>query len=444
MPQPVAQGLGFGHGQLAVQQQPLGPAGEVLGGKDQFQPDSVAAPQVEGRVARPVALAARMRSSTRARWRCRNSKVLRSGWLVGEEDLEACPSRSVKRSWAPGWASSRRQIARVPTGQEWRSIQPVSSPTSAPWRTWPSPSIAGIQVAWAGRGSPRRGGRQSACPPRTPRRARAGAKRTGCWPRRCRFGPGPAGHSRRRGAGPGRGRPARSDHRWHQRGRCLAAGSQPAAHLGPCRGPGRPAAGGTRTIPWRCLPRLLGITVASTRVASASMISSSTSGWAPTATRGRGMGPGGPQPGQSVRVGGDPLDDPPGGRGRGHRAEQLRLVPQHRQVGKAVPTIGQHHRQVPQHRRVRMAATVARLVPASDLVNPTRSASSPSNAAPAWPTTPTPSVVTSKLDRELVACTRKVPSLTTDTTFAQPYPPWSGGHFHNQAPATSHPMKSRG
>jgi hypothetical protein len=34
----------------------------------------------KGRLARPVALAARMRSSTRARWRCRNSKVLRSGW----------------------------------------------------------------------------------------------------------------------------------------------------------------------------------------------------------------------------------------------------------------------------------------------------------------------------------------------------------------------------
>ena len=33
------------------------------------------------------------------------------------------------RSWAPGWGSSRRQIARVPAGQEWRSTQPVSSHT---------------------------------------------------------------------------------------------------------------------------------------------------------------------------------------------------------------------------------------------------------------------------------------------------------------------------
>ena len=77
-----------------------------------------------------------------------------------------------------------------------------------------------------------------------------------------------------------------------------------------------------------------------------------------------GMGPGGPQPGQPVRVGGDSLDHPPGGRGRGHQAEQLRLITQDRQVGEAVAAIGQHHRQIPQHRRVRMAAPAARLVPA--------------------------------------------------------------------------------
>lgn len=47
-----------------------------------------------------------------------------------------------------------------------------------------------------------------------------------------------------------------------------------------------------------------------------------------------------------------------------------------------------------------------------------------------------------ELDHELVACTPKVPSLTTDTTFAQPYPPWSGGHFHNQAQAVSPPRKA--
>jgi hypothetical protein len=61
------------------------------------------------------------------------------------------------------------------------------------------------------------------------------------------------------------------------------------------------------------------------------------------------MRPCGPQAGQPVRVVGDPLDDPPGGRGRGHRAEQLRLIPQHPKVTEAVATVGQHHRQVAQH-----------------------------------------------------------------------------------------------
>jgi hypothetical protein len=62
-----------------------------------------------------------------------------------------------------------------------------------------------------------------------------------------------------------------------------------------------------------------------------------------------GLGTRRPQPGQAQLVGGDLLHHPPGGRGRGDRAEQLRLVAQHRQVAQAVPTIGQHHRQVPQH-----------------------------------------------------------------------------------------------
>jgi hypothetical protein len=42
---------------------------------------------------------------------------------------------------------------------------------------------------------------------------------------------------------------------------------------------------------------------------------------------GAGMGPGGPQPGQPILVTGRAFDDPPGSRGRGHRPEQLRLVP---------------------------------------------------------------------------------------------------------------------
>jgi hypothetical protein len=54
--QPVAQRLGLGAGQRAVQQQGLCPADEVLGGKDQLQPDGVAAQQVERQVLEAGAL----------------------------------------------------------------------------------------------------------------------------------------------------------------------------------------------------------------------------------------------------------------------------------------------------------------------------------------------------------------------------------------------------
>src|SRR5829696_6030514 len=57
--------------------------------------------------------------------------------------------------------------------------------------------------------------------------------------------------------------------------------------------------------------------------------------------------------------------------------------------------------------------------------NPSRSANSTSSAAPACPTTPSPSAVTSTRARGLVACTRKVPSLTGIATFRQPHSPSS-------------------
>jgi hypothetical protein len=67
-----------------------------------------------------------------------------------------------------------------------------------------------------------------------------------------------------------------------------------------------------------------------------------------------------------------------------------------RPVAQAVPAVGQHHCQVPQHLCVRVPPLPALGLPQSSaLVSPA-------------------SVVTSKLDRQLVACTRKVPSMTRD------------------------------
>jgi hypothetical protein len=85
---------------------------------------------------------------------------------------------------------------------------------------------------------------------------------------------------------------------------------------------------------------------------------------------GAGMGPGGAQPGQPVRILGQALHDPPGSWGRGHRAEQLRLIAQGGQVGQAVAAVGQQHRQIPQHRRVQMPTAAARSLPAQRLGQP--------------------------------------------------------------------------
>jgi hypothetical protein len=45
----------------------------------------------------------------------------------------------------------------------------------------------------------------------------------------------------------------------------------------------------------------------------------------------------------------DRVEDPPRGRRRGHAAKQAGLVPQHRQIGDRLPTVGDHHRQIGQH-----------------------------------------------------------------------------------------------
>jgi hypothetical protein len=45
---------------------------------------------------------------------------------------------------------------------------------------------------------------------------------------------------------------------------------------------------------------------------------------------------------------------------------------------------------------------------------------------------PVPSVLTSKVDDDLVACTRTVPSLPGTATFDKPHPPKSAGHLRTQ------------
>jgi dipeptidyl aminopeptidase/acylaminoacyl peptidase len=88
VPQPVAQRLGLGAGQLAVQQQGLRPADEVLGGQDQLEPDLVAPPPVERQVGQAGGL----------------------GVVDAVLDAGALPVAQLQRP-GPGWSPDSSQLA---------------------------------------------------------------------------------------------------------------------------------------------------------------------------------------------------------------------------------------------------------------------------------------------------------------------------------------------
>jgi hypothetical protein len=197
-----------------------------------------------------------MRSSMRARRRWRSSRVatLGSGWSV-MNTWKRCPSASVKLSWAPGWGSSRRQIARVPCGQPAR-LRVCSSATSAPGRGWPPASTAGCQASAATAKTAARtrslAGRLTEN--RTPRWRRRSTR--AWWRRRCRRGPAAAGRGRPWGAARAPGRPPRCG-RWRcWSRRCPAAGFQPGPRRCHRRGLGRRPAGRSRSRPCRSQLRL--------------------------------------------------------------------------------------------------------------------------------------------------------------------------------------------
>jgi hypothetical protein len=188
----------LGDGQLAVQQQRLRPAGEVLGGKDELQPDLVAAPAVEREVGQAGGVGgadAVLHPGALAVAQLQPSKV-RVG-LVGEEDLEAVAIVVGEAQLGAGWASRGGRPPACPPAR-WAG-RPGRSARPPPRRGGPARRgrSLGSSPARAGPRSPHGRGRRSACPPRIRRPGRAGATPAGCSPRRCRFGPGPAGHPRR-------------------------------------------------------------------------------------------------------------------------------------------------------------------------------------------------------------------------------------------------------
>ena len=60
----VSEPFGFGHGEGAVEAQPLRPGGEILGDQHELEPGVVADDVGAGQVAQPGVFAARMRFST--------------------------------------------------------------------------------------------------------------------------------------------------------------------------------------------------------------------------------------------------------------------------------------------------------------------------------------------------------------------------------------------
>lgn len=92
----------------------------------------------------------------------------------------------------------------------------------------------------------------------------------------------------------------------------------------------------------------------------------------------------------------------PGGRGEGDRAEYLALVAQHGQVGDRLAAVGEHHREV--HRDAAGVVTgPARPQPVQGFAEVAGqrggSARSASRHEPAWPTTPFPSALMTRLGR---------------------------------------------
>jgi hypothetical protein len=151
------------------------------------------------------------------------------------------------------------------------------------------------------------------------------------------------------------------------------------------------------------------------------------------------VGAGGADAGQAELITSKLFDHSPGGRGRGDLAEQLRLVPQAarslRQSPPSASSTARSRSTRPAWWRCRRVLDRSARQPSAP-VSPSRSASSASSAAPAWPTTPVPSVVTSNLAGDLVACTRKVPSSSGECDLEQPHSASSGGHLRYHGTVT--------
>ena len=119
----VAQRLGLADGEFAGEREPLGPGDEVLGDQRDLEPHGVVVKVAKWEVGRAGLLGGADAVLGAGAGAVPALKFDGVAVEVGQRDQEACPSWSVKLSWAPGCGRSRRTISRDPWGQPPRSTR---------------------------------------------------------------------------------------------------------------------------------------------------------------------------------------------------------------------------------------------------------------------------------------------------------------------------------
>ena len=129
--EPVAQGLGFGFGQVAVEAEVLGPGQQAAGQQGDGAPGLVAGEVLEGEVGESAVLPVPdpvFDSGVASVAEFQGSEIGAGG--VGDETGVPPPVLGVEQGeLGAGWGRSRRQISRVPGGQVSRLTSLVSSIT---------------------------------------------------------------------------------------------------------------------------------------------------------------------------------------------------------------------------------------------------------------------------------------------------------------------------
>lgn len=147
---------GFPAADIAGQGEHRHPCEQVQGDLDDLQPDLVLRGVVEGQLRRPVARAARMRSSARARWRCLSSRdrhVVGVGGERGEPQAVGVGDPQLCAGVRPFLADDQSHPCRPSLeGVTGKFGDPGAVADLATWLDGPRPAVAGTcsTARWMG------------------------------------------------------------------------------------------------------------------------------------------------------------------------------------------------------------------------------------------------------------------------------------------------------